>query len=88
MFPEVVSVRPLGGHLLRVRFDDGAEGEIDLARHLDFVGVFAPLKDPAYVARVRIVDDGATIGWPSSGDIDPVMLYYWATGRKLVDFEA
>ena len=87
MFPEVVSVQPLGGHLLRVRFDDGAEGEIDLARHLDFVGVFAPLSDPAYVARVRIVDDGATIGRPSSADFDPVMPYYWATGRKLVDFE-
>jgi hypothetical protein len=51
------------------------------------VGVFAPLKDPAYVAKVRIVDDGATIGWPSSADIDLVMLYFWATGRKRVDFE-
>jgi hypothetical protein len=55
------------------------------SRYLDCVGVFAPIKDAAYVARVRIVDDGATIGWPNSADIDPVMLYYWATGRKWVD---
>ena len=88
MTPDVISVEPLRGHVLRVRFQDGAVGEVNLAEHLEFEGIFEPLKDPAYVAKVRIIDDGVTIGWPNSADIDPVTLYYWVTGRKLVDFGA
>jgi hypothetical protein len=87
-FREVVEVKPLGGHRLHLRFDDGAEGDIDLLPRLTFRGVFVPLKDPRYFAQVRIEEDSGTIGWPSEANIDPVVLYSWVTGKPLPDFGA
>lgn len=86
MLHDVVEVTPLGGHRLRLRFDNGVEGEIDLFPRLEFRGVFVPLKDPAYFARVRIEADGGTICWPNQADIDPVVLYSWVTGKAIPDF--
>ena len=76
----VVLVVPLGGHRLRLRFDDGVEGALDFSEFLLFDGVFAPHRDPAFFARVSI--DGSTIAWPNGADLDPVVLYARVTGRK------
>lgn len=86
VIPDVVAVEFLGDHRLQIRFDDGVEGELDLSRHLDFKGVFAPLKDPAYFARVRVDPDGSTICWPNQADIDPLVLHSWITGQPIPDF--
>jgi hypothetical protein len=86
MLHDVVEVSHMGGHRLRLRFDDGVEGEIDLAPRLSFHGVFAPLKDPRYFARVRVEPDGGTICWPNQADIDPVVLYSWVTGIPIPDY--
>ena len=48
MLKDIVDVKPLEGHRLRVRFEDGIEGEIDVASLVSFRGVFEPLKDPAF----------------------------------------
>lgn len=85
-WPEVVEVKHLGGHVLHIRFDDGAEGDVDLARRLRFRGVFAPLADPNYMAKVRVDEDGGTIAWPNDADIDPVVLYHYVTGKPLPDW--
>jgi hypothetical protein len=53
----VTDVRCLGGHRLRLGFDDGSSGEVDFSRE-EWTGVFAPLADPRYFARVRL-DKGA-----------------------------
>jgi len=45
MFLHVVAVRPLGGSALWLRFDDGAEGEVDLGPELEGP-VFGPLRTP------------------------------------------
>ncbi len=45
---------------------------MDLALRLDFKGVFAPLADPAYVARVTVDPDLGTICWPNDADVDLV----------------
>jgi hypothetical protein len=87
MLHDVVGVTHLGGYRLRHRFDDGIEGEIDLAPKLEFHGVFAPLRDPSYFARVRIESGGGTICWPNDADIDPVVLYSWVTGKPIPEFE-
>lgn len=86
MIPRVVAVEHLGGHRLHLAFDDGAEGSIDLAAHLEWQGVFEPLRDPAYVALARVPCDGDTIEWPSGADIDPVVLRCWVTGEPLPDW--
>ncbi len=54
MLHDIVEVRPLGGHRLLPRFEDGVAGELDLSDRIRFDGVFAPLRDPAAVAATRI----------------------------------
>ena len=50
MWKDVIEVSHCGGHVLRLRFEDGVEGTLDLAKQLRFTGVFAPLEDPGYFA--------------------------------------
>jgi hypothetical protein len=85
---DVVEVEPLGDHRLRLRFDDGAEGEVDLGKRLRFRGVLAPLKDPMYFAQVRVHPESGTICWPNDVDLDPVVLYCLATGKPIPDWGA
>jgi hypothetical protein len=42
---------------------------------LTFQGVFAPLRDPAYFARVSVNAELGMIGWPNGADWDPLVLY-------------
>ena len=51
MMKDIVEVRPLGGHRLYLRFEDGVAGELDFAGRLRFEGVFAPLRDPSSALR-------------------------------------
>ncbi|PYN20700.1 MAG: DUF2442 domain-containing protein, partial [Candidatus Rokuibacteriota bacterium] len=43
MMVDVVEVRPLEGYRLYLRFEDGAEGEVDVSGLVPFEGVFALL---------------------------------------------
>ena len=80
---DVVKVEPRGGYRLWLQFQDGVEGEVDLAPKLTFQGVFAPLRDPAYFARVRVNPELGTICWPNDADWDPLVLYSLVTGRPI-----
>lgn len=80
MIPSVVSVEQTGPYRLRLRFDDGAEGEIDVRSTTSFEGVFAPLSDPAFFSQVRVDDDAGTIVWPNGADLDPLVLHSKVTG--------
>ncbi len=83
MLSDVVKVEPRGGYRIWLQFQDGVEGEIDLEPLLSFQGVFAPLRDPAYFARVRVNPDLGTICWPNEADWDPLVLYSLVTGRPI-----
>jgi hypothetical protein len=72
---DIVSVQTLGGHKVRLRFEDGVEGVIDIASVIPFSGVFAPLSDPAFFERVAVLEEHGTIGWPNGADLDPDVLY-------------
>ncbi|MHB8420261.1 MAG: DUF2442 domain-containing protein [Myxococcales bacterium] len=77
-----MAVCPLGGHRLHLRFEDGMEGDVDLAPLLaGFPGVFAPLRDPAEFAKVELWTEAGTVRWPNGADIAPETLYALATGR-------
>jgi Protein of unknown function (DUF2442) len=76
----VAAVEHLGGHRLRLRFEDGVEGELDF-RTDSWRGVFAPLEDPAYFARVELDEELGTIVWPNGADIAPETLHQWVTER-------
>jgi len=68
----------IADHRLRIRFEDGIEGEIDFSG-MHWNGVFAPLEDPSYFAQARI--DIGTVVWPNDADIAPETLYHWVTAR-------
>ena len=83
MHRDVVQVTTVDGFKLRLRFEDGIEGEVDCSTLLSFKGIFAPLKDPAEFARVRVNPELGTICWPNGADICPDVLYSRATGAPL-----
>ena len=37
--------------------------------------MFAPLKDPAFFAQVRVDEERGTVVWPNGLDLDPETLY-------------
>lgn len=67
----VAAVRVLSGFRLHVRFNDGLEGEIDMARevHAADAGVFAELADPDRFAQARI--EFGAVTWPGEIDLAP-----------------
>lgn len=83
MLKDIVEVKALGGHRLYLRFEDGVQGQLDFAERLRFEGVFAPLRDPAVFAQVRIHAELGTIVWPNGADLDPDVLYAELSGTPL-----
>jgi hypothetical protein len=68
---------------LRIWFEDGVEGIVDVASLVTFTGVFAPLEDRAYLSQVRVHPDLGTICWPNGADLDPDVLYAAITGEPI-----
>ena len=83
MLPTVVSVAQTGPYRLRLRFDDGADGEFEVKDAVSFVGVFEPLRDPAFVSEVRVKAEAGTIVWPNGADLDPLVLHSRMTGQPI-----
>ena len=68
---EVVSVECRNGHLLRLRFEDGASGIFDMAPWM-LRKPYAALVSPAVFNRARVAF--GTVVWPGGIDIDPETL--------------
>jgi hypothetical protein len=83
MLKDISHVTPLAEYRLRVRFEDGVEGEIDVAELVDFQGVFAALRDPAVFRQVSVDVEIGTIVWPTGADLDPDVLYAHISGRPI-----
>jgi len=83
MLSDIVEVRYVEGYRMFLRFGDGRSGELDLAPLLHFNGVFAPLRDQTYFARVRVDPDSGTIVWPNGADLCPDVLRHHLTGEPL-----
>ncbi len=71
----LLDAEPLGGTVVRVRFEDGTAADVDLSYLLDYGGVFEPLRDPDYFRQLRADRDAGTIVWPNDADIAPESLY-------------
>ena len=83
MLKDIVAVKPLGEYSLYLRFEDGAEGIVDLAGHLAFRGVFEPLRDTAYFALVRVDNELGTVARPNGADLDPMCCTRSSRGYRL-----
>lgn len=68
---------------LRLRFEDGVEGEVDIAAMIRFEGMFPPLKDHAEFHKVRVDPELGTTCWPNGADLDPDVLYAKVTGEDI-----
>lgn len=80
MLKDVVSVQPLPEHRLRVAFDDGIEGVVDVAQLVEFTGVFAPLGEPEFFAKATVNAELGTVQWPNNADLDSDALYARVAG--------
>lgn len=83
MLPNIVAVSQTGPYRLRLRFDDGADGEIDVKATVSFDGVFEPLRDPEFFSQVRVDPESGTIVWPNGADLDPLVLHSRVTGQPI-----
>jgi hypothetical protein len=73
--PMLIEATPVAGCVVRVRFDDGTAGEVDLGYLLEYGGVFEPLRDPVFFRDLRADRDAGTIVWPNDADVAPETLY-------------
>jgi hypothetical protein len=71
---DVTAVEVIADYRLRLTFEDGTVGDVDFTGR-EWRGVFEPLRDPAYFARVRVDPDAGTIAWPDGLDMAPEPLY-------------
>jgi hypothetical protein len=72
MYWDVVEVKVADSLILNVRFFDGTCGRVRfMPQHLE--GVFEPLKNPQFFARV-FIDDGV-VTWPNEVDLAPDAMY-------------
>ncbi len=71
---DITGVEVVGDYRLRLTFQDGMVGEVDFAAR-EWRGVFEPLREPAYFARVSVDPEAGTIAWPNGSDMAPEPLY-------------
>jgi len=67
---DVTAVEVMGDRRLRLTFAEGTVGDVDLAGP-ERRGVFEPLRDPAYFARVDVDLEAGTSTWPDGLDTAP-----------------
>lgn len=78
--PTPVEVKALANYRLWLRYDDGAEGDIDLS-DLAGRGVFSAWNDATFYESVRVGSHGA-IEWGSNIDLCPDAMYMRLTGKS------
>jgi hypothetical protein len=81
MIPRVVKVVPLPQFRLRIEFQDGVSGEIDIFPRLSGP-VFEPLRDEALFRQVSVDAYGA-VYWPNGPDLAPDAIYSRLTGTPI-----
>ncbi|MGD0728393.1 MAG: DUF2442 domain-containing protein [Spirochaetia bacterium] len=74
MIPRVIHAEYLGEYKIRLRFADGAEGDVDLSSEL-YGEIFEPLKDKNLFRRFSIHAEFGTLVWANGADIAPEFLY-------------
>jgi hypothetical protein len=81
--PRLVELKPLKKYRLWLRYDDGAQGEVDLS-DLAGRGVFKAWDNESPFETARIGDDGE-IAWSDELDLCPDSVYMQLTGKTPED---
>lgn len=73
MLSHIVEGRYVSGYTVWLRFSDGAEGEVDLAKELHGP-VFEPLKNIEVFRQFVVHPELKTLVWPNGADFAPEFL--------------
>ena len=76
----ITTVQPLPDHKLKLRFDDGVEGEVDFSDKAH-TGVYSAWQDYNYFRRAHIGEFGE-LRWDQQVDFSPDTLWLRVTGRQ------
>lgn len=69
----VTKVEPLEKHRLRLEFDDGLKGVVDLTEVI-WGPIFAPLVEEEYFMKAFLDEGIGTVAWPNGADLAPEYL--------------
>lgn len=74
MFLHIKEAKYIRDYVIWLRFNDGTEGEVDLAEELDGE-VFGPLKDIDQFKKFRVDSEIDTVVWENGADFAPEFLH-------------
>jgi hypothetical protein len=74
MILHVVEAKYERNYVVYLRFNDGAEGYVDLSGEL-YGEMFAPLKDKGRFATFKVDPELGTIVWANGADLSPEFLH-------------
>jgi hypothetical protein len=76
MLVDIIEVKALEDYSLWLRFEDGTEGTVDVAKLIGkFTGVFSKIADNNVFKKVKVNKEIGTIEWPGDVDMCPDVLY-------------
>ncbi len=77
---DVTKVEIVEGHTVRLEFDDGSDGIVDLGPQISYGPIFAELyADYDKFCEIYVDAELGTIAWPNGADIAPETLHILAT---------
>jgi hypothetical protein len=74
MIPRLIEAHHVRDYVIRLKFQDGAVGEVNLEPQL-YDEIFEPLKAPEYFRLYRVDPELHTLTWPNGADFAPEFLY-------------
>jgi hypothetical protein len=78
---DVTYVEPQADYTLLLHFSNGDQGIVHVAKHLKFVGYFAPLASSEFFEEAYL--EHGTVCWPGGIDLDPIVVHAWTMGLPL-----
>jgi hypothetical protein len=78
---KIVAFEVLDNYRVRLRFEDGVEGEAEFSSHVG-KGVFAPWTDYGFFRQANIGEHGRTLTWPGELDFCADALWLEVTGKQ------
>jgi hypothetical protein len=77
----ITELKVLANYRVRLRFDDGVEGEVDFSQK-PRTGVYAPWQDYEFFSRAHIGSAGE-LAWDEQIDFCPDALWLQVTGKGI-----
>lgn len=71
---DVIGVKVVKDYIVRLKFDDGCSGIVDISEIIPFKGVFEPLNDKNCFSKVVVNPEIGTICWENGADLSPTYL--------------